>query len=62
MVKAYLRYEHSGAFGVISSGSCNILFDAAGKQVFTGALESISAWSIRQGTQVGVETVGFTMD
>jgi hypothetical protein len=51
MVKAYLRYEHAGAYGVISSG-CNVLFDSTGKQLFTGALESIAAWNIRQGSQV----------
>eukprot|EP00879_Flechtneria_rotunda_P014523 GHRR01015177.1.p1 GENE.GHRR01015177.1~~GHRR01015177.1.p1 ORF type:complete len:678 (+),score=232.06 GHRR01015177.1:75-2036(+) len=51
MVKAYLRYEHSGAFGVISS-SANILYDASGKQLFTGALENILLWNIRQGSQV----------
>lgn len=51
MVKAYLRYEHSGVFGVISSNS-NVLYDASGKQVITGALENIAFWNIRQGTQV----------
>lgn len=51
MVKAYLRYEHAGAFGVISSG-CNVLYDSSGKQLFTGALENITAWNIRQGSQV----------
>jgi hypothetical protein len=52
MVKAYLRYEHAGAFGVISSG-CNVLYDESGRQLFTGALENIAAWNIRQGSQVG---------
>jgi hypothetical protein len=51
MVKAYLRYEHSGVFGVISSNS-NVLYDASGKQVITGALENIALWNVRQGTQV----------
>eukprot|EP00775_Hariotina_reticulata_P013414 gene13414-13542_t len=32
MVKAYLRYEHAGAFGVISSNA-NVVYDASGKQV-----------------------------
>jgi hypothetical protein len=53
MVKAYLRYEHSGVFGVISSNS-NVLYDATGKQVITGALENIALWNVRQGTQVRV--------
>jgi hypothetical protein len=51
MVKAYLRYEHAGAFGVISSNA-NVVYDASGKQVISGALESISFWNIRQGSQV----------
>lgn len=51
MVKAYLRYEHAAAFGVISSG-CNVLYDASGKQLFTGALENIAIWNIRQGSLV----------
>lgn len=51
MVKAYLRYEHAAAFGVISSG-CNVLYDASGKQLFTGALENIAIWNLRQGSLV----------
>lgn len=51
MVKAYLRYEHSAAFGVISS-SANVLYDASGKQLVTGALENIALWNVRQGSQV----------
>lgn len=51
MVKAYLRYEHAAAFGVISSG-CNVLYDASGKHLYTGALENIAVWNIRQGSLV----------
>ncbi len=54
MVKAYLRYEFSGSFGVIT-GSANPEFDADGKHVLSGALESISVWNIKQGTQVARE-------
>jgi hypothetical protein len=54
MVKAYLRYEPAGTFGVISSG-CNVLFDSSGRQLFSGALEGIATWSLRQGTQVCCE-------
>lgn len=52
MVKAYLRYDFAGAFGVITSAA-NPEFDADGKQLFTGALENVSVWNMKQGTQVG---------
>lgn len=51
MVKAYLRYELSSAFGVITSGA-NILHDIAGKHVITAALENVAVWNIKQGTLV----------
>lgn len=51
MVKAYLRYDFTGAFGVITS-SANPEFDATGKQLVTGALENALVWNIKQGTQV----------
>jgi len=49
--EGYLRYEHAGAFGVISSNA-NVIDDASGKQVITGASGSVSFWNIRQGSQV----------
>ena len=51
MVKAYLRYDFTGAFGVITN-SANPEFDATGKQIITGALENALIWNIKQGTQV----------
>ncbi|KAF8065837.1 wdr3 [Scenedesmus sp. PABB004] len=51
MVKAYLRYEQAGAWGVIASGA-NVAFDAGGKHLLTGTLESIALWNLRQGAQV----------
>ncbi|PNW77485.1 hypothetical protein CHLRE_10g438700v5 [Chlamydomonas reinhardtii] len=51
MVKAYLRYEFSSAFGVISS-SANPAYDASGKLLFTSALECISVWNAKQGSLV----------
>ena len=51
MVKAYLRYELSSAFGVITSGA-NILHDPTGKHVITAALENVAVWNIKQGTLV----------
>ena len=53
MVKAYLRYDFTGAFGVITS-TANPEFDASGKQLITGALENVVVWNIKQGTQVSV--------
>lgn len=50
MVKAYLRYEHSAQFGVVASGACGICFDADGKTLYSGGLENVNAWRIRQGT------------
>ncbi len=51
MVKAYLRYEFQGAFGVVTSGAPSC-FDASGKLLITSALENVAAWNIKQGTQV----------
>lgn len=51
MVKAYLRYEFSGAFGVITSNS-NVVFDSAGKCLLTAALESVAVWNLKQGSKV----------
>jgi hypothetical protein len=60
MVKAYLRYEFSSAFGVITS-SANPTYDASGKLLFTASLESISVWNAKQGGLVswsGAESQG----
>ena len=51
MVKAYLRYEFTGAFGVISSNAAP-QYDASGKTLFTGSLENVSVWNIKQGNLV----------
>lgn len=51
MVKAYLRYEFGGAFGVISSNS-NIVYDATGKHFIASGLENINLWNIKQGSLV----------
>ena len=53
MVKAYLRYDFAGAFGVITN-SANPEFDVTGKQIITGALENALIWNIKQGTQVRI--------
>ncbi len=54
MVKAYLRYEPAGVFGVISSNA-NIVYGSDGKTVITSCLEDVGVWNIRQGTQVRMQ-------
>ncbi|KAI3473973.1 hypothetical protein Pfo_028547 [Paulownia fortunei] len=49
MVKAYLRYEASAAFGVIVSVDCNITYDSYGKHLLAAALEKLGVWHVRQG-------------
>eukprot|EP00798_Chlamydomonas_sp_ICE-L_P003607 gene3607-13691_t len=51
MVKAYLRYEATGVFGVICS-SANPVYAADGKTLFTGCLENVSHWNLKQGELV----------
>jgi U3 small nucleolar RNA-associated protein 12 len=51
MVKAYLRYEPAGTFGVISSNA-NVVYDNCGRSLITSALESALVWNIKQGCQV----------
>ncbi len=53
MVKAYLRYEFSAAFGVITSAA-NPTYDVSGKLLFTSALECISVWNAKQGSLVSL--------
>lgn len=50
MVKAYLRYEALGNVGVISSSG--LTFDSSGEILFTGTLESVTAWHARKGLSV----------
>ena len=51
MVKAYLRYEHAAAWGVVASaGGC--AFDATGRLLATACLERVGVWSLKQGAQV----------
>jgi U3 small nucleolar RNA-associated protein 12 len=52
MVKAYLRYEPAGAFGVVTSG-CAPVYDASGKLLISAALENVIVWNVKQGSQVG---------
>ncbi len=56
MVKAYLRYEFSGAFGVITSGA-NPCYDTSGRLLITSTLESVSVWNVKQGNLVRCQAV-----
>ena len=51
-MKSYLRYGHAQAFGVVASPACHICTDGEQATLFTGALESVHAWNVRQGTLV----------
>ncbi|CAI5738910.1 unnamed protein product [Hyaloperonospora brassicae] len=52
MVKSYLRYERSCAFGVIASVEGNVIYDASGRFAIAPALEAAAVWNIRQGNKV----------
>ena len=52
MVKAYLRYEPAGAFGVVASGAGAIAYDHCGRSLVTAALEAAVVWNVKQGSQV----------
>eukprot|EP01127_Copromyxa_protea_P022589 TRINITY_DN8179_c0_g1_i1.p1 TRINITY_DN8179_c0_g1~~TRINITY_DN8179_c0_g1_i1.p1 ORF type:complete len:959 (+),score=261.96 TRINITY_DN8179_c0_g1_i1:33-2909(+) len=49
MLKSYLEYELNHTFGAITSHPSNIVFDSTGKCAFTGALEYVNQWNLRQG-------------
>ena len=52
MVKAYLRYELAGSWGVISSPASNCVFDRSGRHLLTGALENVAVWNLKQAALV----------
>ncbi|KAI9595716.1 WD40-repeat-containing domain protein [Syncephalis fuscata] len=51
MVKAYLRYEQTSSFGVITSGLSNAVYDATGKLAIAPALEDVIVWDLKKGIQ-----------
>ena len=51
MVKAYLRYEHARAFGVVASPEASPVYDASGKHLVTAALERLAVWDVRRGVE-----------
>ena len=52
MVKAYLRYELAGSWGVITSPASNCVFDRSGRHLLTGALENVAVWNLKQAALV----------
>lgn len=54
MVKAYLRFEQSGNFGVIAASGA-VAHDSQGQLLAAAALEDIALWNVKQGTLVGLD-------
>lgn len=54
MVKAYLRYEHSASFGVITAGAA-LAYDPQTHLLAAAALEDVALWNIKQGTLVRLD-------
>ena len=54
MVKAYLRFEPTGVFGVIASGA--VEWDESGKLVYSACLEQIGVFNIKQGSMASEMT------
>ena len=51
-MKSYFRFGPEHTLGVISSPECNAIYDFTGKIAFTGSLQSIGMWNLRQGSQI----------
>lgn len=52
MVKAYLRYELTGSWGVIASSNSNVCYDRSGRHLLTASLENVSVWNVKQAALV----------
>ena len=55
MVRAYLRYELAGSWGVITSGNSNVCYDHSGKFLLTASLENVSVWNVKQAVLVSAQ-------
>lgn len=53
MVKAYLRYEHTGSFGVIA-GAGALAYDPKTNLLAAAALEDIAVWNVKQASLVSI--------
>ena len=52
MVKSYLKYTQESAFGVITTGI--VEYDKSGENIISSALENVSVWNVRKGTEVSL--------
>jgi hypothetical protein len=47
-MKSYFRYVPDHTLGVITSPDSNAIFDSTGKLAFTGNIQGIGVWNLRQ--------------
>jgi U3 small nucleolar RNA-associated protein 12 len=52
MVKAYLRYEPTHTFGIVTSYAGNSVFDRSSKLAVAAALEDVLIWDVKKGELV----------
>ena len=48
MVQTYPKYEADSVFGLIATSKCNVRASKDGKYLFSGGLECVLMWNIRQ--------------
>lgn len=58
MVKAYLRYELAGSWGVIASPGSNVCYERSGRYLLTAALENVLVWNVKQAVVVSGRFAG----
>eukprot|EP01031_Cornospumella_fuschlensis_P035771 gene35771-43388_t len=51
-MKSYYRYSPSGCMGIICAPDSPTIYDRTGKLAFTGAIEHVGVWNLRQASQV----------
>jgi hypothetical protein len=51
-MKSYFRYVPYETIGIIASPDCNAIFDHTGKLAFTGGVQGINVWNLRQASLV----------
>ncbi len=51
-MKSYYRYVPGQTIGVINSPDSNVVYDFTGKLAFTGGVQTVGVWNLRQASQV----------
>lgn len=51
-MKSYYRYVPAQTIGVINSPDSNVVYDFTGKLAFTGSVQTVGVWNLRQASQV----------